>query len=199
MKTIRLLRKFLIVLFVVAVFQPLFAGYFTYNLENTPYVLWKKDNASLKILSVRDWKYYLFGVYKRPLSFLSGKFLYLFPNYNFVITKWCDLCREEVEDQGTFKIYENKIVFKSKYKNRKRHFLIDVNGSYQKLNFFVIGDEKSIDSFLLVPDNDLTKLNNDVRYYGYFERTVQYLDWEDDLNRILTKGEKEDVYGQKNK
>ncbi len=116
------------------------------HFKDTPYFLEKEDRFILKIPSKKYWRYYLFGVYQKPYSFVSGERLYIFPNKTFLITKWCDICFEKVIDKGEWGVDGNKIVFNSRNSPGIKHLLVNDDGSYKKMNFLVIGIAQSVDS-----------------------------------------------------
>jgi len=54
---------------------------------------------------------HIYGVYRKHIELLGGKFIHLFPDKKFIITTFCDICPEKAIAQGTYSFEKGIIKF----------------------------------------------------------------------------------------
>jgi len=123
-----------------------------------------------------------FGVYRHAMDLTGGTVLYLFPDYKFVITKFCDICEEKTIGYGTFNLEDSKVVFKYKLEPKMSFESLHVRqGFIQKDN-----NEKNNIKFLFTSEQ-LEKIELNHESYDYMSRFIQYYNWIGIKNKLLQK------------
>ena len=175
-----------VILFSLLVQETSVVGFSCNTLIETPYLLSNDVNQRLKKLSTSSVEYYLYGVYSRNMDYLFGNYLYLFPNKLFVVTEWCDVCKEHVINRGAWKFSENKVIFKSKSRSQTIYFSESLIDTRSEMNLFVIGDDKKIEMSILIDDHNLQEIGQSKENIEYLVRIEAYINWEKDYKRFYT-------------
>lgn len=118
---------------------------------------------------------YLYGRYRGQMDLTGGHDLLIFPDGEFALTWWCDVCgAPETIALGTWSRSGNELSFKITTKSKK----VDQK-PLKDMAFFVIAGERKVVQSILV----MEPLQKDVPYGGFVVRVEQYMDWSRDLQK----------------
>jgi hypothetical protein len=141
-----------------------------------------KDKYSLyKFQDNKDDQGY-FGVYRLFVAYTGGKLIYLFPDFQYAITEFCDICPEETLEMGTFNLRDSRLVFSpnEEAEQKKSYELSAYYGRIEK--------EKYTMGFLpiLLDEKQLSEIKGDPVSYDYWTQIEPYTDWKNKID-ILSK------------
>lgn len=120
-----------------------------------------------------------YGIYTPSLATSGGESLYLFPNNKFLVTTWCDMCKEETIAEGTYIFKDARIVLdygnrKAKFKDRLFYEPLFVFEGRQIKKDYITGWQ-----VILISENNLKKIKSEKYFSDYLERRTWFPDWQE--------------------
>jgi hypothetical protein len=145
-------------------------GPYTIEVSGEKYTCWSFDGI--------EPFHHFWGIYKYPHDSLAGINLYLFPDYRFLYTQWCDVCEEKVIAQGSFRFANGKILLQQthvepKFKDKIKQTSFNVLYGYIEKKHYVT---RSLS--LLITDDKLRRIQSSKREFEGMIRSAELPDWQ---------------------
>ncbi len=131
---------------------------------------------------------YVYGRYRNILDDTSGHDLLIFPDGQFAMTEWCDICGEpQTLYVGKWQKTANTLSFEVTAQDNHENSRVQIEygdklvGSKSKMEFFVVADKNPFANLVLVTD----PMQAHVPYDGFLVRTQPIGDWQEEQSKVL--------------